>query len=541
MSNLIKYSTSQPTRQGIRKGNLIVGVGLDEYGPTISTGYYNGTSPPNGGYIVYTLDGNNSPIMLAAADDAALIDIASSLGGGGGTIAGAKEFLCTRTSTFTFFSNPEDIVTEDNILNIDPSSISSYPGSGVDTMDLSGIGTDGTLTNGVGFGVGGFFEFDGVDDKIISGGTMDAAFTTQHWTVNIQFNIDVGYSSYDAMLGNGYPFQLYVFNGKVVAYLSSTAGSGTYFLSGMTSTQTISAGKWYDLAFVRDGTNYYYYINGTLDKSATSTTATMAAANQNLQIGNLWAASDAYAWEGKIGNVKIYSKSLTLAELNQNHFQSPIITDGLIYSIDAANLTSYQNGATTAYSLTGSNDSTLTNGIAFDSNNGGSWNFDGVDDYITLASTITNTIYTLDFWYKMGANDGGYGYFVKAANGRGLAISEGGTAVGLSFGNFYYYNGSTAVKMTQSTLLTTGIWNKISAIIDTSSNNIKVYINGVLDINQSVSGMSPDIFEIGRWNGAHYLNGSMASFQVYNRALTAEEVLQNYNATKSRYSDYTTA
>ena len=53
--------------------------------------------------------------------------------------------------------------------------------------------------------------------------------------------------------------------------------------------------------------------------------------------------------------------------------------------------------------------------------------------------------------------------------------------------------------------------------------------------------MSPDIFEIGRWNGAHYLNGSMASFQVYNRALTAEEVLQNYNATKSRYSDYTTA
>lgn len=535
MSNLIKYSTSQPTRQGIRKGNLIVGVGLEEYGPTTSTGYYNGTAPPNGGYIVYTLDGNNSPIMFAAADDAALIDIASSLGGGGGTIAGAKEFLCTRTSTFTFFSNPKDIVTEDNILNIDPSSISSYPGSGVDTMDLSGVGSDGTLTNGVAFGVGGFFEFDGVDDKIISGGTMDAAFTTQYWTVNIQFNIDVGYSSYDAMLGNGYPFQLYVFNGKVIAYLSSTAGSGTYFLSGMTSTQTISAGKWYDLAFVRDGTNYYYYINGTLDKSATSTTATMAAANQNLQIGNLWAASDAYAWEGKIGNVKIYSKSLTLAELNQNHFQSPIVTDGLIFAVDAGNLVSYENGDTTTHSLTGSNSGTLVNGIGFDSNNGGFWSFDGVDDKIAITNGWNSNGASTCFWWRNDSSNSWDGSFFGTSNNGSRVVRLVSPTVIRYFGGVNNYD---------YTVPTMALNTWYYCVISDNGTGARIYLNGV----ESTSGLNPSqpifIDQIGRYHngGTIYdFEGDISSVKVYNRALTAEEVLQNYNATKSRYSDYTTA
>ena len=87
----------------------------------------------------------------------------------------------------------------------------------------------------------------------------------------------------------------------------------------MTSTQTLSVDTWYNLIFVRSNTAYYYYINGALDKTSSSNTSVMAAANQNAQIGNLWTTNDTYAWDGKIANVKIYNRALTSTEVVQNY------------------------------------------------------------------------------------------------------------------------------------------------------------------------------------------------------------------------------
>jgi hypothetical protein len=215
----------------------------------------------------------------------------------------------------------KSIVTDGLVLHIDAANRKSYPGTGTIINDLSGNARNGELINGASLDTAnaGTITFDGVNEKILLNDTLDIAFTTQYWTTDIWFNLDSTYASYDAMLGNGYPFQLYVAGGKIIAYLSSTAGSGTYFLSGMTSTQTISTEIWYHLAFVRNGTNYYYYINGVLDKSATSNTNVMAAANQNAQIGNLWNGSDVYAWDGEISNVKIYNRALSVTEALQNY------------------------------------------------------------------------------------------------------------------------------------------------------------------------------------------------------------------------------
>ena len=221
-----------------------------------------------------------------------------------------------------------------------------------------------------------------------------------------------------------------------------------------------------------------------------------------------------------------------------------IVTDGLVFSVDAANKKSYPGSGTAWNDLSGNaNTGTLTNGPAFDSENSGNVNFDGTNDYIILTSAITNSIYTVNFWYKTGGNDGTYGYFTtdSSATSKGFAMSEGGTASitggALSYGNFYYYAQPTATKLTQTTLLTTNTWYNIAAVFDTSSNNIKVYINGVLDINQSISNIQTDVVQIGRWNSgnANFINGNMASFKIYNRALTSTEVVQNYNATKSRF------
>ena len=55
MANVIKYKTSQPTKRGLRKGNAVIGTGEENYGPTSTTGYVSGITPPDGGYVVYTL------------------------------------------------------------------------------------------------------------------------------------------------------------------------------------------------------------------------------------------------------------------------------------------------------------------------------------------------------------------------------------------------------------------------------------------------------------------------------------------------------
>ena len=215
--------------------------------------------------------------------------------------------------------------------------------------------------------------------------------------------------------------------------------------------------------------------------------------------------------------------------------RTSIVTDGLVFYIDPANPESYVSPSTTTNSLVGGLTGSLVNGVGFSTDNGGNWDFDGVNDYISLSSAITNTIYTLDFWYKMGVNDGSYGYFVSSG-ANGFAISEGGTVVGLSYGEFYYYNGTVSTRLGSSIPSLTE-WNNITSIIDTSSNIIKVYGNGSLISNNSISNLSTSVTNIGRYitGNSHFLNGGIANVNIYNKALTQAEITQNYEATKSRY------
>ena len=551
MPNPLIYASTTPDHS-LHKGGVAVGVNSVEYNP--SNGWVNGAIPTDWDYVIYKTTSGANPNIFAPANEQEFYNFVLMQGGSSSdttSVGAALAWIATQSDLLALHSSLPNMVTDGLILALDAKQVSSYPTTGTDWYDISGADNNGEMINGLSFNSGGFFEFDGIDDKILSGGTMDAAFTTQHWTVNIQFNIDAGYSSYNAMLGNGYPFQLYVFNGKVVAYLSSTAGSSTYFLSGMTSTQTISTGKWYDLAFVRDGTNYYYYINSTLDQSATSTTATIAAANQNLQIGNLWNANYSYAWEGKIGNVKIYSESLTLSQIKQNHFQSPIVTDGLVFAADASNLVSFESGSTTTYSMTGSISGSLTNGVVFDSGNGGYWDFDGVDDYINVAygEQILNDIgvtsgndndvaYSMEAWVKLDeypAGVGNSGYSIMGHNsGDGIGLQAFGNNSSRAWFNFGYRSNNNF----NSSDINLNEWYHVVGTREVGG-YCRIYINGVGD-NDSTNKLEVDFTTVDFGIGDSpsrigNFNGNIAVTRIYNTALTAEEVQQNFQAQSSRF------
>jgi len=212
-----------------------------------------------------------------------------------------------------------------------------------------------------------------------------------------------------------------------------------------------------------------------------------------------------------------------------------IVMDGLVFNLDAGITQSYPGSGTVWTDINGlgpKNNGTLINGPTFNSANGGSIVFDGVDDYIVIP-TITNSVYSIDFWYKMNGNDGSYGYFASSGL-NGFAISEGGTGEGLSFGKIYYWQGAANII---ADIPSTTNWNHICVIINTSTNYLQLYGNSINLNNSTISSMSTSVSNIGRFIGgnSHFLKGNMGTYKIYNRALSATEVLQNFNAQKGRF------
>lgn len=219
-----------------------------------------------------------------------------------------------------------------------------------------------------------------------------------------------------------------------------------------------------------------------------------------------------------------------------------IVTDNLVLWLDAANRRSYPGSGTTWTDMSGNaNNGTLTNGPTFSSTNQGSILLDGINDYVSLGTftgfgSINRTINT---WFIVTALPSG-------SNGRIISFPADDTStdipaytlgvqsngfLGAGFGG-NPYNGYV---LNISYIVNT--WINIVASI--SSNTITVYRNGVLQgqaTNTGTVSNSP-IAYIGRYNNfySQYLTGGVSTVQIYNRALSASEVQQNYNALKSRY------
>lgn len=225
-----------------------------------------------------------------------------------------------------------------------------------------------------------------------------------------------------------------------------------------------------------------------------------------------------------------------------------IIRTGLVLDLDAADQNSYIGSGTSWYDSSGNNNKgTLINGPTFNSGNGGSIVFNGSTQYVDITNTAStfgfaNTTFTVNIWFK------------QSTLSTGALISKDGSNSGWSIWTVndgtvvpFLKNGSTvdAYQKQTSVIIKTNTWTNVTCIITTSTtvtanNNIVIYANGVLNTGTVTSVTtygSDSSFNIylGRRGTSPYLNGNIAIAQIYNRGLTATEVLQNYNATKSRF------
>jgi len=232
-----------------------------------------------------------------------------------------------------------------------------------------------------------------------------------------------------------------------------------------------------------------------------------------------------------------------------------IVTTNLVLNLDASNPSSYPGSGVDWFDISGnSNNGTLTNGPTFNSANGGSIVFDGTNDYInnigsvSSFSFIQNTaLTTLSFWIKFN-NTSNLEYITgntptSAEKGFFLAKNiNGSLQISVFDGSG---SGTNLINYTSpSGLFNDTNWHNYTITIDKTINTNTIYKDGVLFSSGTgtgawtlSSGNSTRTLILGNINNYFvlFLNGNVANYLIYNRPLTASEILQNFNATKSKF------
>jgi len=227
-----------------------------------------------------------------------------------------------------------------------------------------------------------------------------------------------------------------------------------------------------------------------------------------------------------------------------------IITDGLVLCLDAANKLSYPGSGTVWTDLAGSNNGTLTNGPTFNSANGGSIVFDGVNDYVSIG-TLSNLVglngVTVDTWFYnyttlssyqsiIGQYNGSSGWLIHTSTNTNykivVLVGDGSSFGGINdiptnawFNVILSYNGTLTGDLNRLKMYVNGVYRSFDSY---SGGAVPSTWPNSTSVNANIGALLPSL--------GRYFNGLIPSVKIYNRALSAQEVLQNYNALKSRYN-----
>jgi hypothetical protein len=233
--------------------------------------------------------------------------------------------------------------------------------------------------------------------------------------------------------------------------------------------------------------------------------------------------------------------------------QQDIVKDGLVLWLDANDKTSYPGTGTTWRDLSrGGNNGTLTNGPTYNSENGGSIVFDGVDDNAILGNVLNlgTGDMTINSWINLASLNTYQVIYSKAFYGGQNYRYSFGVFNDNKLWGFVQGNGGSDITPAGTTTLSTNTWYMATMVINRNS-NIQLYLNGTLETltgNATISqwaGLNFQSDNPARWASYTYsdntspnllLNGRIGVGQIYNRALSAQEVSQNFNATRNRFA-----
>jgi hypothetical protein len=217
-----------------------------------------------------------------------------------------------------------------------------------------------------------------------------------------------------------------------------------------------------------------------------------------------------------------------------------IITDGLFFAFDAGSERCYSGSGTAVNSLVNASTGTLINGVGYSSSNGGTWVFDGTDDYISTSviDSGSPSNLSLEVWIRVNgvldSNDRKVIHYDKTGTTNAVfQLRKGTTDRNLMY---QVHDGSSWTTMTDADAIYSDTWACFT--ITQQGTSAIMYKNGVQSTTATMGNLNwtnANNALIGYRAAAEYWNGDIASLKIYNKALTAAEVLQNYNAQKNRF------
>ena len=453
-----------------------------------------------------------------------------------------------------------NIVTDGLIGCWDAANKRSYPGAGTTWTDLAGSNS-ATLVNDATFADVslGAIAFDGTNDSvtvpIIDG---QNGFSFSIWLYFLAVPTD-NYTTFSIYNGGGAEFMFYIMetSAHTTSYMLGIRGAGT----GNTLTSTNKAyqpssnlGKWVHYCATYNGGgattvgNYKVYFNGQVTDINLVENFGGAGNQDPMKWGQ--DAAGAGDLNGYMGHIAFYNRPLSVDEVKQNYeatksrFLPRITKSGLELNLDAGDPASYVGGTTWKDTANGYN-ATLVNTI-YSSEGGGSMDLDGTDDSVTISSNAAGdfsmkgwSILTYEFWIKR-TDTTGWGRLLYEST-----QNLGGFLVGPAFNgsNYYAYIDTDD----GSSMGYVGGWGSttdwIHLVTTYDGSNVVTYRNGVQVGTQSLTGDIKNTsgsyggVVFGRTNhgGSDWFDGRVATIRVYQAALSAAEIMDNYQKTKARF------
>ena len=458
-------------------------------------------------------------------------------------------------------SHSPSIVTENLEFYIDPSNTRSYPGFGNTIYNIVNTSIGCTFvnftTNPIDNAGNRSIFFDGSNNSVfIPSSNLQFAssdFTIQFW-VKIQGIIDQKVIFGDGWQATNGGFLFYTYklgsNERVTYYSTST--SGTWDIADAKDIiVSPSYNTWYNIAVSRVGNVFTLYSNG---QAVNTFTSSLSLRNTGYPYALCASPTAANASKCSIGSVFIYrNKGLSAAEISQNYhatkkkylIEENIVTNGLVLNLDPGNPNSYSGSGNTVYDLSGSGiNGALINNPSFSGLNGGQINMPGSSKYIDIGQNFnfTSQNFSISYWVYLDSfttNQAGQGpipFFKGDYQQMGYysQIDSNG-----SFGFATNQGGAIQTSSTLAGIITTSTWYHLSYVRNGTS--VRLYSNGVDSTSAVAShnnpGSSNQTFKINYYKPDYLITSQMriSQFLIYNRALSATEIQQNYNATKGRF------
>lgn len=333
---------------------------------------------------------------------------------------------------------------------------------------------------------------------------------------------------------------------------STTTGTGLTLYNGsvsVTVTTTIPQDQWNHIAAVKSGTSVYFFLNGTQVGTTQTTSGNWGSSTFVPKIGGRGPATSTFNFylNGYISNLRVLKgTALYTANFSPPRGQLTAITNTSLLTCQSATLV---DGSTNNFTVTGNgnaavatfksmeivaafndlsgnnNTTTLVNNPTFEVSNGGRLLFNGTNQYVTSSfATTAGQAITYIGWLYSTETTATYRNFVDSITANPMI----------------WWNTSGQIEFDSAQFTTTPVyrnqWVQVALSKPSGSSVASYYVNGSLvgtgGTAYSIAAVTPTWFNRA---AAQTWKGYSSSYQVYNRALSATEILQNFNALRGRF------